>query len=94
MVPYGWDQPDNAARVARLGTGLVLPRVSYNAGKAATYLERLLNDQRFASRAVEAKALLEDDALTPVCDAIECLLADGSEKIMPGLKTALLRETI
>jgi UDP:flavonoid glycosyltransferase YjiC (YdhE family) len=78
MVPYGWDQPDNASRVERLGTGVALPRVFYNAGNAATCLERLLNDQRFASRAVEAKALLEDDALSPVCDAIERLLADGS----------------
>ncbi len=26
IVPYGWDQPDNAARVQRLGAGLTLAR--------------------------------------------------------------------
>jgi UDP:flavonoid glycosyltransferase YjiC (YdhE family) len=76
MVPYGWDQPDNAARVERLGTGLALPRASYNAGNAARRLETLLNDHRFASGAVRVKSRLEEKASTSACDAIERLVAE------------------
>ncbi|MFZ0937680.1 MAG: glycosyltransferase [Bryobacteraceae bacterium] len=75
IVPYGWDQPDNAARVERLGVGLHVPRSKYSASTAAVSLERLLRDPRFATRAAEAAALLrKEDGLTAACDAIESVL--------------------
>ncbi len=76
FVPYGWDQPDNAARVERLGAGLHVPRGKYSASTAAAALERLLGDSRFAARAAEAGARLrQEDGLTAACDAIESVLA-------------------
>ena len=76
IVPYGWDQPDNAARVERLGAGLHVPRTKYSASTAAAALERLLGDPRFATRAAELGAQLQqEDGLTAACDAIESVLA-------------------
>jgi len=74
-VPYGWDQPDNAARVERLGVGLHVPRSKYSASTASAALQRLLGESRFAQRAAEAAARLqEEDGLTAACNAIEAVL--------------------
>jgi UDP:flavonoid glycosyltransferase YjiC (YdhE family) len=74
IVPYGWDQPDNGARVARLGAGLCLARSAYTAGSAAAALERLLLEARFAARAAEVSARLhKEDGLTEACDAVEAV---------------------
>jgi UDP:flavonoid glycosyltransferase YjiC (YdhE family) len=76
IVPYGWDQPDNAARVERLGMGLHVPRNRYSAETAAAALERLLGDSHFATRAAEVGAQLQrEDGVTAACDAIESVLA-------------------
>ena len=42
VVPFGWDQPDNGVRAARLGVGLCLSRKDYSAQTAAAALDRLL----------------------------------------------------
>jgi UDP:flavonoid glycosyltransferase YjiC (YdhE family) len=74
IVPYGWDQPDNGARVEHLGAGLCLSRTTYSAETAAAALERLLRDARFAARAAEVgKQLQKENALTLSCDAIEAV---------------------
>ncbi len=44
IVPYGWDQPDNAARIERLGSGLHVPRTDYSPKTATAALERLLGE--------------------------------------------------
>ena len=77
IVPYGWDQPDNAARVERLGVGLHVPRSKYSAPTAAATLERLLGDPRFAVRAAELGARLQkEDGVASACDAIEAVLVN------------------
>jgi UDP:flavonoid glycosyltransferase YjiC (YdhE family) len=54
VVPHAHDQPDNAARVVRLGVARsVLPR-QYRGARAAKELERLLSDSSVAMRAAEA----------------------------------------
>ena len=79
IVPYGWDQPDNAARVHRLGTGLWLERTDYSAGTAVAALQTLLGNPLFASRALEVKAQLQkEDGLNGACDAIQTVLT-GTE---------------
>jgi rhamnosyltransferase subunit B len=79
IVPYGWDQPDNAARVHRLGTGLWLERTDYSAGTAVAALQTLLGNPLFASRALEVKAQLQkEDGLNGACDAIQTILT-GTE---------------
>jgi rhamnosyltransferase subunit B len=78
IVPYGWDQPDNGARIERLGAGLCLARSAYSAESAAAALGQLLGDGRFAARAAEVGARIrEEDALQGACDAIESVLAAG-----------------
>ena len=80
MIPYGWDQPDNAARVEKLGAGLTLKRASYDAGSAARCLEKLLNNPDFSCRAMQIKSRMEECASTLACDAIESLLAERNGK--------------
>jgi UDP:flavonoid glycosyltransferase YjiC (YdhE family) len=83
FVPYGWDQPDNAARVERLGIGLSLSRKAYSAPSAAAALQRLLAESDFASRAAEvAMQVRQEDGLSVACDAIELVL-----KKAPGMRT-------
>ena len=75
VVPYGWDQPDNAARIERLGTGLHLTRNNYSPGTATTALQRLLSEPQFARRATTiGTAMAEENGQTLACDAIEALL--------------------
>jgi UDP:flavonoid glycosyltransferase YjiC (YdhE family) len=76
IVPYGWDQPDNGARVRRLGTGLCLSRREYSAHTAAAALKRLLGDSHFAYRAAEVGARVRDeDGLALACNAIQSVLS-------------------
>ena len=75
IVPYGWDQPDNGARVERLGAGLSIPRTRYSAETAAAGIERLLRAARTSSRAAEIAACMRQEApLQSACDAVETLL--------------------
>jgi UDP:flavonoid glycosyltransferase YjiC (YdhE family) len=72
VVPYGWDQPDNAVRVERLGVGLHVPRDCYSSQTGTDGLQRLLSESHFATQAAEIGAQLqEEDGLTSACDAIE-----------------------
>ena len=72
IVPYGWDQPDNGARVERLGAGLCLARSEYSVKTAVGALRRLLGDEWIAAKAAEAgKQVQKENALLIACDAIE-----------------------
>ena len=51
MVPYGNDQPDNAARVERLGISRTIPRARYDRATAAAALQDLLSTPSVAARA-------------------------------------------
>jgi UDP:flavonoid glycosyltransferase YjiC (YdhE family) len=76
VVPYGWDQPDNAARLERSGVGLQIPRNQYNLDTAVAALKTLLQDSRFSSRSAEIGARLSaEKSLISACDAIQSLLA-------------------
>lgn len=72
VVPHGFDQPDNAARVKRLGAGDVLPAHRYRADRAAAKLKALLDDRDLRQR-VEAMgcALREEHGARIAADAIE-----------------------
>jgi rhamnosyltransferase subunit B len=75
FVPYGWDQPDNAARVERLGIGLCLSRKAYSSQSAAEALNRLLTKPGFATCAANAGRWLgQEDGLSGACNAIELVL--------------------
>ena len=75
VVPFGWDQPDNAARVERLGAGIHLPRSAYSVSSATAALERLLHEARFSDRAAQIGTEIQaEDGLGSACDALESLL--------------------
>jgi rhamnosyltransferase subunit B len=72
VVPYCHDQPDNAARVCRLGVGRSIPRAQYTATRAASALDRLLNDGAYAARAREIGHQVQREAgVRTACDALE-----------------------
>jgi UDP:flavonoid glycosyltransferase YjiC (YdhE family) len=76
IVPWSHDQPDNAARVQRLGVGLTLDRERYRARTAAAALGRLLGRASFAARAAEVGRIVRaEDGAGAACDAIERALA-------------------
>ena len=75
IVPYGWDQPDNAARIERLGVGLHIPRSKYSVERAAAALQSLLQHPQFSVRSTELGSRLSDEnGLGVACDAIESLV--------------------
>ena len=72
FVPYGWDQPDNALRVERLGSGLSLTRKRYSAETAMPMLRRLLKETHFADRAAFlADRIKLQRGVEDACDAVE-----------------------
>jgi UDP:flavonoid glycosyltransferase YjiC (YdhE family) len=75
VVPFGWDQPDNAARVERLGVGLHVPREAYSSATAASAIHRVLTEPNFVARAAEiGERVRREDALTIACEAVERVL--------------------
>jgi rhamnosyltransferase subunit B len=76
LMPLAHDQPDNAARVRKLGVGDWLAPARFRGPAVADALGRLLASQkvRESCRAVAAR-FGDGDPLAPACDAIEALLA-------------------
>jgi rhamnosyltransferase subunit B len=72
VVPHGFDQPDNAARLKRLGVADVLPAARYRENRVASRLQRLLDDVTHAPWArVLAMRLLEERGARAAADVIE-----------------------
>ncbi|MGI9034851.1 MAG: glycosyltransferase [Pyrinomonadaceae bacterium] len=72
IMPYSHDQPDNAARVERLGAARIISRADYTAENAARHLRKLLSDAKYKSKAAAARAIVESEHGTQTaCDAIE-----------------------
>ncbi|HUY90128.1 MAG TPA: nucleotide disphospho-sugar-binding domain-containing protein [Pirellulales bacterium] len=72
VMPCAWDQPDHAARIARLGVGRVLSRRRYASARVAAELGRLLDDPAYARRASElGERVRQENGVAAACDAIE-----------------------
>jgi UDP:flavonoid glycosyltransferase YjiC (YdhE family) len=75
VVPHGNDQPDNAARLARLGLASWLDRGHYRSGFIADELEELLADPQARSKAREcARTIAQEDGVASACAALEKML--------------------
>jgi rhamnosyltransferase subunit B len=75
VVPFSHDQPDNAARLVRLGVARTLRRDRYRAARAAAELEKLLGGPGYAERAAQAgEHVRRETGLATACAAIERLL--------------------
>ena len=71
VVPWSHDQPDNAARLTRLGVARTLPRERYTAARVEAELSRLLADGNYREKAAAmGGAIASEDGLAAVCDAI------------------------
>ena len=76
VVPFNFDQPDNAARIARIGAGRVLSRDAYTGSTAADALNQLLNDRGVSQRAKSAADIIASERGTDAaCDALARLPA-------------------
>jgi rhamnosyltransferase subunit B len=72
VVPFAFDQPDNAARLKRLGVARVIPRKKYRASLAQAELNPLLSDAAYGQAAIKvARRMAEEDGVRTACDAIE-----------------------
>jgi len=75
VVPYAYDQPDNAARLVDLGVARTITRHHYTADRVAAELKELLFDPYYAKRAAEVSHLVQaEDGVCAACDAIEAYL--------------------
>lgn len=73
------DQPDNAARVERLGTSRTIPRKQYSASRATKELRELLNNPRYTARAAEIGRIVQaENGVRVACDEIEKQLTEAS----------------
>src|SRR5262249_51716856 len=76
VVPFAFDQPDNAERARRLGVARVIASRRYGVESATRELARILGDATYASRAAEVGAeIAREDGVGRACDEIEHLLA-------------------
>ncbi|CCG40388.1 glycosyltransferase [Magnetospirillum molischianum] len=79
VVPFGYDQPDNAARVTRLGIGRSLPIGRYTASRAANALGALLDSSTCRRRAAEIGVQISAETGTAnACDALIALAGAGT----------------
>jgi UDP:flavonoid glycosyltransferase YjiC (YdhE family) len=77
IVPFAFDQPDNAAHAARLGSSRTLPREKYRAARVASELDILLTKPEHASKAQQTAMLLRNENGAAVAaDLIEQVLED------------------
>jgi UDP:flavonoid glycosyltransferase YjiC (YdhE family) len=75
VMPYNFDQPDNAARVVRLGIGRTICRKDYSAARVAGEIAQLLENPS-CLRAAQSIAFTvqRERGAEAACDALEKLL--------------------
>lgn len=75
VVPFTFDQPDNAARLARLGMSRTIERARFRHAPVAEHLLKLTTDKTYATRAAEiSRATKLENGQSRACDLIEDFL--------------------
>lgn len=75
IMPYGHDQPDNAARCRRAGVAEIISRDKYNVDSAAAALRHILSDPKYRENAAKLKRIVDfEHGTSTACDAIEVIL--------------------
>ena len=78
VIPYSFDQPDNAARLRRLGVAEILPRNSITAQNLANKLQRLLQTPTATNAASRlAYRIHPQKALDQALDKMESVAANA-----------------
>jgi MGT family glycosyltransferase len=76
VVPFSYDQPDNAARVVRLGVGRTIAKQKYQQNLAVKELQILLSNPQYKTRASEIAQIIQaKNGVKTACDAIESIFA-------------------
>ena len=79
IVPFGTDQPDNAARAERMGFARTLPAGAYSVEKASGLIGALLNDANARQAAtVVAARMAQSDGPAVAADALLSALTQAS----------------
>lgn len=74
VMPMSYDQPDNAARLKRLGVGGIVTPQQFKAKRVAAELKRLIDTPSVHENAKRyAEKLKGDDALARACEYLEQL---------------------
>jgi UDP:flavonoid glycosyltransferase YjiC (YdhE family) len=82
IVPYAFDQPDNAEHARRLGTSRTLYRKKYFAPRVARELGELLENAAYAEKAKEVSQQLKgENGPLAACYLIDQLLGVGKERV-------------
>lgn len=77
IVPHSQDQPDNAARVQRLGTSRTISREQYYASRVVEELSELLENSSYGAKAAEIRYIVQAEKGASVAgDAIESQLKE------------------
>lgn len=72
VIPYNHDQPDNAARIQRLGVGRTVSRQRYKGERAVQELKELLDNPSYAARAAEVAVKVRgENGASAAADEIE-----------------------
>lgn len=72
VMPFAFDQPDNAARISRLGAGVCIPRHRYSIDRAARLLNRVFTEPLFGERArLAGEQVRREEGLARACDTVE-----------------------
>jgi len=72
VVPFAYDQPDNAARLIRLGVGRTIGAASYTAARAVRELRKLLNNPLYQTNADRiARIVKAEDGVGVACDPLD-----------------------
>lgn len=90
VVPYAHDQPDNAARMERLGLGMRVDPKQYRAGAVASLLKKLTADPEIRSQCRAFSSRIQSEAaLAQACSLIEGLgsAQEPSETAAPAAAT-------
>jgi len=82
LVPYSHDQPDNAARVARIGAGVVVPRARLTEAALAAALDRVLRDAAIHAAAARIGGTIRaEDGAASAADALERLTSGRMQPV-------------
>lgn len=72
VMPYAHDQPDNAARVVRLGAARTIARRRYTVERACAELRPLLDEPKYAANAMRVgDDVRQERGAEGVCDELE-----------------------
>lgn len=74
VVPFSHDQPDNAARVRKMGVARVIPRDRYRAHLVARELTLLLAGDAYVAPARAAACEMQaEDGVAAACEGLEAI---------------------